>query len=86
MVHNLSLNNSIINQFVAELRDVQIQKDRMRFRKNLERIGEIFAYEISKTLKYEERDVITPLGIATVPMLIDQPIVGTILRDRKSVV
>ena len=80
MVHNLSLNNSIINQFVAELRDVQIQKDRMRFRKNLERIGEIFAYEISKTLKYEERDVITPLGIATVPMLIDQPIVGTILR------
>lgn len=80
MVHNLSLNNSIINQFVAELRDVQIQKDRMRFRKNLERIGEIFAYEISKTLKYEERDVVTPLGIATVPMLIDQPIVGTILR------
>ncbi len=80
MVHNLSLNNSIINQFVAELRDVQIQKDRMRFRKNLERIGEIFAYEISKTLKYEERDVVTPLGIASVPMLIDQPIVGTILR------
>jgi uracil phosphoribosyltransferase len=80
MVHNLSLNNSIVNQFVAELRDVQIQKDRMRFRKNLERLGEIFAYEISKTLVFEEREVITPLGIATVPMLRDQPIVGTILR------
>jgi uracil phosphoribosyltransferase len=80
MVHNLSHSQSIVNQFVAELRDIQIQKDRMRFRKNLERIGEIFAYEISKTLKYEEREVVTPLGIATVPMLIEQPIVGTILR------
>ena len=80
MVHNLSLYNSIVNQFVSELRDIQIQKDRMRFRKNLERLGEIFAYEISKTLTYEERDVVTPLGIATVPVLINQPIVGTILR------
>src|SRR5205085_8711164 len=80
MVHDLSIHNSIINQFVSELRDVQIQKDRMRFRKNLERLGEIFAYEISKTLQYEEREVITPLGIATVPVLKEQPIVGTILR------
>ncbi len=80
MVHNLSLNHSIVNQFVAEIRDVQIQKDRMRFRKNLERLGEIFAYEISKTLKYESREVVTPLGISSVPMLIDQPIIGTILR------
>jgi uracil phosphoribosyltransferase len=80
MVHNLSIHNSIINQFVSELRDVQIQKDRMRFRKNLERLGEIFAYEISKTLQYEDREVITPLGIATVPVLKEQPIVGTILR------
>jgi uracil phosphoribosyltransferase len=80
MVHNLSLNNSIVNQFVAEIRDVEIQKDRMRFRKNLERLGEIFAYEISKTLSYEIKEVITPLGIATVPVLVDSPIVGTILR------
>ena len=80
MVHNLSIHNSIVNQFVAELRDVQIQKDRMRFRKNLERLGEIFAYEISKTLPYEEKEVITPLGIAMVPMLKEQPIIGTILR------
>lgn len=80
MVRNLSLNNSIINQFVAELRDVNIQSDRMRFRKNLERIGEIFAYEISKTLSFELKDVTTPLGIANVPILSEQPIVGTILR------
>jgi len=80
MVHNLSLNNSIVNQFVSELRDVQIQKDSMRFRKNLERLGEIFAYEISKTLPFEEREVVTPLGIASVPVLKEYPIVGTILR------
>ena len=80
MVHNLSLHNSIVNQFVSEIRDVQIQKDRMRFRKNLERLGEIFAYEISKTLQYENIEVVTPLGIATVPVLRNHPIVGTILR------
>ncbi len=80
MVHDLSLSNSIINQFVAELRDVTIQSDRMRFRRNLERIGEIFAYEISKTISFELKDVTTPLGIANVPVLGEQPIVGTILR------
>ena len=80
MVRNLSLSNSIINQFVAELRDVNIQSDRMRFRKNLERIGEIFAYEISKTLNFELKDVTTPLGIANVPVLAEQPIVGTIFH------
>jgi uracil phosphoribosyltransferase len=80
MVHNLSHNNSIINQYISEIRDVEIQKDRMRFRKNLERMGEIFAYELSKTLDYEVREVTTPLGIADVPVLKDQPIVGTILR------
>jgi uracil phosphoribosyltransferase len=80
MVHNLSLQHSIVNQFVAEIRDVEIQKDRMRFRKNLERLGEIFAYEISKTLRYENKDVVTPLGISTVPVLSEQPIIGTILR------
>ncbi|CAN5466165.1 uracil phosphoribosyltransferase [soil metagenome] len=80
MVHNLSHSNSIINQFLSEIRDVDIQKDRMRFRRNLERMGEIFAYEISKTLEYEVTDVTTPLGIAAVPILKEQPIVGTILR------
>jgi len=80
MVHNLSHNNSIINQYLSEIRDVEIQKDRMRFRRNLERMGEIFAYEMSKTLEYEVREVTTPLGIAEVPVLKQQPIVGTILR------
>ena len=80
MVHNLSLNNSIVNQFVSEIRDIQIQKDRMRFRKNLERLGEIFAYEISKTLHYKNIEVTTPLGIANVPVLENHPIIGTILR------
>ncbi len=80
MVHDLSLSNSIINQFVAELRDVSIQGDRMRFRKNLERIGEIFAYEISKTITFETKEITTPLGIANVPVMAEHPIVGTILR------
>ena len=80
MVHDLSLTNSIINQFVAELRNVSIQGDRMRFRKNLERIGEIFAYEISKTLQFETKEITTPLGIANVPVMAEHPIVGTILR------
>jgi uracil phosphoribosyltransferase len=80
MVHNLSKDHSIINQFVAELRDVDIQKDRMRFRKNLVRLGEIFAYEISRKMNFAIKEVTTPLGIANVPMLAEQPIVGTILR------
>ena len=80
MVHNLSHTTSIINQYLCEIRDIGIQKDRLRFRKNLERMGEIFAYEISKTLEYEVKEVTTPLGIADVPVLKEQPIVGTILR------
>jgi uracil phosphoribosyltransferase len=80
MVHNLSRFNSIINQFVRELRDVEIQKDRMRFRRNLERIGEIIAYEISKTIDYQLTEVTTPLGMAEVSVPAEQPITGTILR------
>lgn len=80
MVHNLSLQNSLLNQFVAELRDVEIQKDSMRFRRNLERLGEIFAYEISKTLAYETIETTTPLGIAETKQLKEQPVIGTILR------
>jgi uracil phosphoribosyltransferase len=80
MVYNLSKDNSIINQFVAELRDVEIQKDRMRFRRNLIRIGEIFAYEISKKMVFNVAEITTPLGIANVPVLSEQPIIGTILR------
>lgn len=80
MVYNLSKEHSIINQFVAELRDVDVQKDRMRFRRNLIRLGEIFAYEISRKMNFMMKEVTTPLGIANVPVLAEQPIVGTILR------
>jgi uracil phosphoribosyltransferase len=80
MVHNLSLQNSIFNQFIAEIRDADIQKDSMRFRKNLERIGEVFAYEISKVLPYKEEETSTPLGIATTRKLADQPVIAVILR------
>ncbi len=80
MVHNISSGNSIVNQFIAELRDAEIQKDSLRFRYTLERLGGIFAYEISRELAYETREVVTQLGIANVPMLIDYPVLATILR------
>jgi uracil phosphoribosyltransferase len=76
----LSQENSLVNVFISELRDIQVQKDSMRFRRNLERLGEIIAYEISKTLEYEVRDITTPLGIAPIPMIKDQPVIATILR------
>lgn len=72
--------NSIFNQFIAEVRDAEIQKDRMRFRRNLERMGEVFAYEISKELQWQTREVITPLGVADVSVLKEQPVLATVLR------
>ncbi|MGQ0828155.1 MAG: uracil phosphoribosyltransferase [Bacteroidota bacterium] len=80
MVHILGSTNSIFNQYIAEIRDEAVQKDSMRFRRNMERMGEIIAYEISKTLNYETREITTPLGIANVPVLKEQPVVATILR------
>ncbi|MCC6683785.1 MAG: uracil phosphoribosyltransferase [Bacteroidia bacterium] len=80
MLHNLSENNSLINQFVAELRDVNLQKDRFRFRKNIERIGEICAYELSKTLVWKKEIITTPLGKKEMPVLAEQPVLATILR------
>lgn len=80
MVHILSDQNSIFNQFVAELRDVTIQNDSMRFRRNLERMGEIMGYEISKSLPYQTKETTTPLGIAQTSHLIAQPVIATILR------
>ena len=79
-VINLSESNSVLNNFVSEMRDIKVQKDPMRFRRNLERLGEIFAYEISKTLNYNVKDVVTPLGIAPVPVTSDKIVVSTILR------
>lgn len=80
MIHNLSQQNSIFNQYVAELRDVTIQNDSMRFRRNLERIGEIISYEISKTFAYQTTETQTPLGVATTSHLVNQPVIATILR------
>ena len=80
MVIDLSKNNSLLNQWVAELRDVHVQNDRMRFRRNIERIGEVAAYELSKTLQYKTVEVTTPLGIAPTQLLTEQPVLATILR------
>lgn len=71
---------SVFNQYVAEIRDVNIQKDRMRFRRNLERTGELFAYEISKTLAYKEKEIKTPLGVSNEKLIDEQPVLVTILR------
>lgn len=80
MIHNLSQQNSIFNQFILEIRDVTIQKDSMRFRRNMERMGEVFAYEISKTLKYNDVKITTPLAEADCKELSSQPVIATILR------
>jgi uracil phosphoribosyltransferase len=80
MVIDLSKNNSLLNHWVAELRDVHVQNDRMRFRRNIERIGEVAAYELSKTLQYKSVEVTTPLGIALTQLLSEQPVLATILR------
>ena len=76
----LNKSNTVANQFLAELRDANLQQDRLRFRRNQERIGEILAYEISKKLRYVSSEVQTPLGIASVNVPREQPVLGTILR------
>lgn len=80
MLHTLSEQNTVLNKFIAEIRDKNIQKDPMRFRRNLERIGEIAAYEVSKTLSYAPKLVETPLGEASVAMISDEIVLATILR------
>ena len=80
MIINLSKEHSLVSNWMAEIRDAEIQKDRMRFRRNLERIGEIAAYEISKVLPFTETEVQTPLGVAACKTLEEQPVLATILR------
>jgi uracil phosphoribosyltransferase len=80
MIFILNKTNTIANQFLAELRDGAIQQDRARFRDNQEKLGQILAYEISKTLSYAEKEVQTPLGTATINLPDEQPVLGTILR------
>ena len=79
-VIELGAKNTIINNYIAELRNVEVQGDRMRFRRNLERIGELTAYEISKTLDYETVSVTTPLGEKEMNIMVDQPVLATIMR------
>jgi uracil phosphoribosyltransferase len=80
MVINLSEQHSLVSNWVSELRNVDIQQDSMRFRRNLERIGEVTAYEISKRLEWEVKEITTPLGIANCKVLSAQPVLATILR------
>ncbi|MDP4187765.1 MAG: uracil phosphoribosyltransferase [Bacteroidota bacterium] len=80
MTNILGEQNSIFNEYIAELRDTTIQQDKMRFRKNLERMGEIFAYEISKNFNYSKKSIETPLGVAEVPVLSDKLVVASIMR------
>lgn len=77
---NLASKNSVLNQFIKEIRSVDIQHDPLRFRRNLERIGEIIAYEISKTMTYTPEDVVTPLGKAPVNVISEKVVISTILR------
>ena len=79
-VINLSEHNSVLNQYLREIRDVNIQKDSLRFRHNIERIGEVMALELSRTLNYETTDVQTPLGVAQVNTIADKMVLATILR------
>jgi uracil phosphoribosyltransferase len=80
MVINLSASHSLLSNWVSELRNTDVQADRMRFRRNLERIGEVIAYEISKEMPWEEKEVTTPLGTSTCQVLKEQPVLATILR------
>ena len=80
MIFVLNDQNSIANQFLFELRDAGIQQDRLRFRKNLERLGEILAYELSKKLNYTAREAVTPLGKTGIHVIHEQPVMITILR------
>lgn len=80
MLQVISQTNSIFSTYLSELRDVVIQKDALRFRRNLERMAEIIGYEISKKLTYMTKEVTTPLGIAHAEVLVEQPVLATILR------
>lgn len=79
-MHVFSENDSLVNQFLHELRDISIQKDRFKFRNNIRKIGEIMAYEISKHLKYVNRSTRTLMGVAECRVLASQPVIATVLR------
>jgi uracil phosphoribosyltransferase len=80
IIKHVSGQNSILNKFITEIRDKDIQKDSLRFRTNIERMGEIISYEMSKTLTYESKDIVTPLGVKQMNVLNDQVVLASILR------
>ena len=80
MIHNLSEKDSIVSHWLMELRDIKTQKDRMRFRRNIERIGEVIGYEISKTFEYGNFTTTTPISSTTCRSFLPQPVLATILR------
>ncbi len=80
IINHVSRQNSILNKFIAEIRDKEIQKDSLRFRTNIERMGEIISYELSKTLNYKPREIQTPLGVKNMNVLDDQIVLASILR------
>ena len=80
IIHDFSKQKSILNQFISELRDVTIQKDQMRFRRNIERIGEVMSYELSKELNYKSKTVETPLGTKNVLEPINELVICSVLR------
>lgn len=80
MINELGLQNSIFNQFLSEVREQKIQTDRARFRRNMERLGEIFAYELSKVLEYKTTEVVTTLGTADMRVPKQFPVLATIMR------
>jgi uracil phosphoribosyltransferase len=79
-IHNLSLQNSVLNTFISETRDVAVQKDRMRFRRNIERIGEVLGYEMSKVLNYKTASIETPLGTSNLNLINNDIVLCSILR------
>ncbi|MBN1338794.1 MAG: uracil phosphoribosyltransferase [Bacteroidales bacterium] len=81
MIHQLGKENSLLNQYLAELRDASVQKDSMRFRKNLKRVSQIFAYEVSKKLEYHNQEVFTALGSAKVPVISDSIVIASLMRS-----
>lgn len=80
MIINLSENHSLVSNWVSELRNVEVQSDRMRFRRNLERIAEVCGYEISKKMPFETKEITTPLGTSSSKVFTEQPVLATILR------
>lgn len=79
-IHHIAKENSVLNTFLSEIRDVSIQKDRMRFRRNIERIGEILGYELSKTLNYKNKEITTPLGEKNTFLISDKIVICSVLR------